>query len=129
MCSTIAIWSVHIRFSSTKTAIIFTDEDLFISYALIVRIGSWSSRLYLFLKNWDSLHARRNSHYDLWSYKKKKHIKVKEYRKSVLKKMSVNSRLKVTKIIGQRKAFSRQRIPESICGKERNCWNINSYNI
>ena len=33
--------------------------------------------------------------------------------------MSVNSRLKATKIIGQRKAFYRQRIPESSCaGKE-----------
>ena len=29
--------------------------------------------------------------------------------------MSVNSRLNVTKIIGQRKAFYRQRIPESSC--------------
>ena len=29
--------------------------------------------------------------------------------------MSVNSRLKATKIIGQRKAFYRQRIPESRC--------------
>ena len=29
--------------------------------------------------------------------------------------MSVNSRLKTTKIIGQRKAFYRQRIPESSC--------------
>ena len=29
--------------------------------------------------------------------------------------MSVNFRLKATKIIGQRKAFNRQRIPESSC--------------
>ena len=29
--------------------------------------------------------------------------------------MSVNSRLKATKIIGQRKAFYRHRIPESSC--------------
>ena len=29
--------------------------------------------------------------------------------------MSVNSRLKVTKIIGQRKALYRQRIPDSNC--------------
>ena len=29
--------------------------------------------------------------------------------------MSVNSRLEATKIIGQRKAFYRQRIPESSC--------------
>ena len=32
--------------------------------------------------------------------------------------MSVNSRLKATKIIGQRKAFYRQRIPESSCGRK-----------
>ena len=29
--------------------------------------------------------------------------------------MSVNSRLRATKIIGQRKAFQRQRIPEPSC--------------
>ena len=32
--------------------------------------------------NWDSLHARLNSHYEAWSYKKKKHKKIKAYRKS-----------------------------------------------
>ena len=32
--------------------------------------------------------------------------------------MSVNSRLKGTKIIGQRKAFYRQRIPESGCARK-----------
>ena len=32
--------------------------------------------------------------------------------------MSVNSRLKATKIIGQRKAFYRQRIPESSCARK-----------
>ena len=32
--------------------------------------------------------------------------------------MSVNSRLKATKIIGQRKAFYRQRIPESNCARK-----------
>ena len=33
-------------------------------------------------------------------------------------KMSVNFRLKATKIIGQRKAFNRQRIPESSCARK-----------
>ena len=33
-------------------------------------------------------------------------------------KISVNSRLKATKIIGQRKAFHRQRIPESSCARK-----------
>ena len=32
--------------------------------------------------------------------------------------MSVNSRLKATKIKGQRKAFYRQRIPESSCARK-----------
>ena len=32
--------------------------------------------------------------------------------------MSVNSRLKVTKIIGQRKTFYRQRILESSCARK-----------
>ena len=32
--------------------------------------------------------------------------------------MSVNSRLKATKITGQRKAFYRQRIPEPSCAKK-----------
>ena len=32
--------------------------------------------------------------------------------------MSINSRLKATKIIGQRKAFYRRRIPESSCARK-----------
>ena len=32
--------------------------------------------------------------------------------------MSVNSTLKATKIIDQRKAFYRERIPESICARK-----------
>ena len=35
------------------------------------------------LFNWDSLHARLDSHYEAWSYKKKNHRRVKAYRKSV----------------------------------------------
>ena len=33
--------------------------------------------------NGDSLHARLNSHYEAWSYKKNKYKKIKAYRKSV----------------------------------------------
>ena len=40
------------------------------------------SFIYLFF-NWISIHARLNSHYEAWRYKKKKHKKVKAYRKSV----------------------------------------------
>ena len=38
---------------------------------------------------WDSLHARLNSHYKVWSYKKKKHKKITAYRISVQKKPTV----------------------------------------
>ena len=57
--------------------------------------------------DFNSLHARLSSHCEAWSYKKKKHKKITAYR------ISVNSRIKATKIIGQKKAFYRQRIPES----------------
>ena len=37
----------------------------------------------IFFFNSDSLHARLNNHCEEWSYKKKKHKKIKAYRKSV----------------------------------------------
>ena len=40
--------------------------------------------------NWDSLHARLNSCCKAWSYKKKKHKKIKAYRKSLWKEPTVN---------------------------------------
>ena len=36
-----------------------------------------------FFFDWDSLHARLNSHYQTWSYKTKNHKKTKAYTKSV----------------------------------------------
>ena len=77
----------------------------------------------VFLFNWHSLHARRNSHYKAWSYKKTKHTKDYSIQEICLErtyslKMSVKSRLKATKIIGQTKAFYRQRIPEPSCARK-----------
>ena len=45
-----------------------------------------------FFFNWDSLHARLNSHCKTWSYKKKKckKIKIKIYSKSFWKESTVN---------------------------------------
>ena len=39
--------------------------------------------LFMYLFNKDSLHAKLSSHYETWSYKKKKHTKIKAYRKYV----------------------------------------------
>ena len=38
----------------------------------------------VFFFNWDSLHARLNSHYKALSYKKKKHKKIKAYTRTLL---------------------------------------------
>ena len=46
--------------------------------------------LFIFL-TWESLHARLNSHYRVWSYKKKEHKMIKAYRKSLYKEPTVNS--------------------------------------
>ena len=43
-----------------------------------------------FFINSDSLYARLNSHYQAWSYMKKKHKKIKAYRKSLYKEPTVN---------------------------------------
>ena len=42
-----------------------------------------------FFFNWDSLHARLNSHYGAWSYKKRSTKKITGYRKSIQKEPTV----------------------------------------
>ena len=44
---------------------------------------------HVFLGKWDSLHARLNSYYVAWSYKKEKPKKIKAYRKSVQKEPTI----------------------------------------
>ena len=39
------------------------------------------AQFFLYIYNWDSLHARLTSHYEAWSHKKNKHKKIKAYRK------------------------------------------------
>ena len=56
-----------------------------------------------------------NSHYEGWSYKKKKK-KVKIIEENCI--VPINSRLKAIYIIGQKKAFCGQRIPESSCTRK-----------
>ena len=46
-------------------------------------IQKWLLLLLLFFFNWDSPHARLNSHYEAWSYKKRSTKKITGYRKSV----------------------------------------------
>ena len=45
------------------------------------RIVSGFFFLFVFVFNWYSLHAKLNSHYKAWSYKKKKKKQIKAYRK------------------------------------------------
>ena len=48
-----------------------------------------------FFKKWDSLHGSLNSHCEVWSYKKKKHKKIKAYKKSVYKEHTVKRCLSI----------------------------------
>ena len=48
-----------------------------------------AAHFYFIFFNWDSLHAKMISHYESWNYKKKKHKKIKAYRKSVQKEPTV----------------------------------------
>ena len=45
--------------------------------------------LFVFVFNWYSLHAKLNSNYKAWSYKKKKKKQIKAYRKSLQKEPTV----------------------------------------
>ena len=45
---------------------------------------------YIYFFNWDFLHAVINRHSKAWSYKKKRHKKVKAYRKSIYKQPTDN---------------------------------------
>ena len=56
---------------------------LFFSTLLSIPCSVFSLCLFFFFFNWDSLHARLNNYYETWSYKKKKHKKIKIHRKSV----------------------------------------------
>ena len=51
-------------------------------------VSLWSLFFFFFF-NWVSFHARLNSHYHAWSYKKKKHKKLKTYRKCLQKEPTV----------------------------------------
>ena len=61
-------WSMQLRYSKRK---------LKANISAITR-----NKLLFKKKNWDSLHTRLNSHYEAWSYKKKKHKKIKAYKLS-----------------------------------------------
>ena len=47
------------------------------------KVINMSFFFFFFFFHWDSLHARLNSHYKAWNYKKKKHKRVKTQMKSV----------------------------------------------
>ena len=48
-----------------------------------INFSNYENFLVQIFFNWDSLHARLNSHYQAWSYKKKNHKKITAYKKSV----------------------------------------------
>ena len=56
-----------------------------------INLTFWNAMQFtFFFINWDSPHARLNSHYKACNYKKKKHKKIKAYRKSVKRERTFN---------------------------------------
>ena len=51
-------------------------------YTSVVKGLKLKARVFFFF-NWDSPHARLNSHYEAWSYKKRSTKRITGYRKSV----------------------------------------------
>ena len=70
--------SVESGFSINSSIIVENlHEESLVAQRLV-----YDSGFFVFVFNWYSLHARLNSRYEAWSYKKKKCKKVKAYKKS-----------------------------------------------
>ena len=65
------------------TFTISTELVVTLKYYYEKNISVVRSHHFDFFFNWDSLHARLNSHYEAWSYKKRSTKKITGYRKSV----------------------------------------------
>ena len=72
---------VH-HFSKSLYGISHFDYVLFL-LKFVFTLGEHQKNVNLFFFNWDSFHVRLNSHYKVWSYKKKKHRKIKASSKSL----------------------------------------------
>ena len=84
----------------------------------------WNTKLpifffiFYFLFNWLSLHARLNSHYKAWSYKKKEHKKIKTYRKHAVNRCLLILDYKPLRSLVKGKHFYRKRIPDPSCARK-----------
>ena len=66
--------------------------------------------------NWDSLHARLNSHYEARSYNKKKYKEIKTYKKSVYKDPTDKKYLFILDLI--KHSMSREFLSLAVWGKK-----------
>ena len=63
-------------------------------------MGEKTIKIPFLMVNWlDSLHARLNSHLEVWSYVKKKRKNIKAYKKSVRKELTVKRCLLILELI------------------------------
>ena len=86
-----------------------------------------------FFFDWDSLHARLNSHYKAWSYKKGSTKKITGWRKSVYKEPTVKRCLLILDLKPLRSyvkgKHSIGREYQSLAVQEKNCWHRHPCNI
>ena len=78
--------------------------------------------------NWDSLHARLNSHYKAWNNKRKKHKKIIAYRKSLQKEPIGNRCLLILDLKLFRLQVNRKHSIDNNDNKDNDDYNNNKYN-
>ena len=110
-------WKKYFQTNPETPSCILSQCSWFNKFIIVDNSCVISTNPSAFFFNWDSLHVRLNTHCKAWSYKKKKHNKIKAHRKPLQKEPRVKRCLLILdlKIIGKRKAFYRQEIPESSC--------------
>ena len=92
ICATIFAELIFCAYWKLGTLKTFWREHLVFHWRKIsyLNLTYISSLVLSFLFTWDSLHARLNSLYKAWSYKKKKHKKIMAHRKCLERTCSQN---------------------------------------
>ena len=76
-----ALWNVFLTWQEHTVKTFCYWETGLDAKGKLVRI--FRILIYTLFFNWDLLHARLNSHYEALKYKKKKHKKIKAYKKDI----------------------------------------------
>ena len=80
------VWLVFPDYLCVSCGSASTDKNYDMEELETIRNYFENPKVGMFFFNWDLLHARLNSHYKAWSYKKKKPIKFKKHAENLFRK-------------------------------------------